>query len=158
MPRRPRLATALLLLLSGFAAHAQTVVIRAGRLVDPDKGTASTNQQILVEGGVIKAVGPSVAAPAGAQVVDLSDRTVLPGLMDAHTHLCLTVPTQGGQGLNELLKRLLAATLLETNARSALVAAKTSDRPTLIACKTTIGFGAPKKGGTSKAHGEPLGA
>jgi transketolase len=40
----------------------------------------------------------------------------------------------------------------------ALVAAKTSDRPTLIACKTTIGFGAPKKAGTSKAHGEPLGA
>ena len=33
-----------------------------------------------------------------------------------------------------------------------------SDRPTLIACKTTIGYGAPKKAGTSKAHGEPLGA
>jgi transketolase len=40
----------------------------------------------------------------------------------------------------------------------ALEAAKTSERPTLIACKTTIGFGAPKKAGTSKAHGEPLGA
>jgi transketolase len=40
----------------------------------------------------------------------------------------------------------------------ALLAAKNSDRPTLIACKTTIGFGAPKKAGTSKAHGEPLGA
>jgi transketolase len=40
----------------------------------------------------------------------------------------------------------------------ALEHAKTSDRPTLIACKTTIGFGAPKKAGTSKAHGEPLGA
>jgi imidazolonepropionase-like amidohydrolase len=125
MPRCPRLATALLLVLvSGFAAHAQTVVIRAGRLVDPEKGTASTNQQILVEGGVIKAVGPSVTAPAGAQVVDLSDRTVLPGLMDAHTHLCLTMTTQGGQGLNELLQRLLAATLLETNARRALVGVK----------------------------------
>jgi len=124
MPRRPRLATALLLLVSGFAAQAQPVLIRAGRLVDPEKGTASTNQQILVEGGVIKAVGPNVAAPAGAQVVDLSDRTVLPGLMDAHTHLCLTMTTQGGQGLNELLQRLLAATLLETNARRALVGVK----------------------------------
>jgi transketolase len=41
---------------------------------------------------------------------------------------------------------------------AALAQAKTSDRPTLIACKTTIGFGAPKKAGTSKAHGEPLGA
>jgi transketolase len=41
---------------------------------------------------------------------------------------------------------------------AAIAQAKTSDRPTLIACKTTIGFGAPKKAGTSKAHGEPLGA
>ena len=41
---------------------------------------------------------------------------------------------------------------------SAITQAQTSDRPTLIACKTTIGFGAPKKAGTSKAHGEPLGA
>jgi transketolase len=41
---------------------------------------------------------------------------------------------------------------------AALERAKASDRPTLIACKTTIGFGAPKKAGTSKAHGEPLGA
>ena len=40
----------------------------------------------------------------------------------------------------------------------AIELAQTSDRPTLIACKTTIGFGAPKKAGTSKAHGEPLGA
>ena len=41
---------------------------------------------------------------------------------------------------------------------AAIEQAQTSDRPTLIACKTTIGFGAPKKAGTSKAHGEPLGA
>ncbi len=41
---------------------------------------------------------------------------------------------------------------------AACEAAKTADRPTLIACRTTIGFGAPKRAGTSKAHGEPLGA
>ena len=40
----------------------------------------------------------------------------------------------------------------------AIARAQKSDRPTLIACKTTIGYGAPKKAGTSKAHGEPLGA
>ncbi|HST94111.1 MAG TPA: transketolase [Microvirga sp.] len=40
----------------------------------------------------------------------------------------------------------------------ALARAQRSDRPTLIACRTTIGYGAPKKAGTSKAHGEPLGA
>jgi transketolase len=41
---------------------------------------------------------------------------------------------------------------------AAITRAQSSDRPTMIACKTTIGFGAPKKAGTSKAHGEPLGA
>jgi imidazolonepropionase-like amidohydrolase len=124
MKCRPQLRSALLLLAMGLAARAQPVVIRAGRLVDPATGIVSTGQQILVEGGVIRAVGPTVASPAGAPVVDLSDRTVLPGLMDAHTHLCLTMTTQGGKGLNELLQRLLASTLLETNARRALVGAK----------------------------------
>jgi len=117
------LRPALLLLLVSLLARAEPVLIRAGRLVDPATGTATTGQQILVEGGVIRAVGPTVAAPPGAQVVDLSDRTVLPGLMDAHTHLCLTMATQGGKGLNELLFRLLASTVLETNARRALVGA-----------------------------------
>ena len=124
MKCRPQLRSALLLLVVGLAARAQPVVIRAGRLVDPATGTASTGQQILVEDGVIRAVGASVSPPAGAQVVDLSDRAVLPGLMDAHTHLCLTVATQGGKGIDELLQRLLASTLLETNARRALVGAK----------------------------------
>ncbi|MCF3971898.1 transketolase, partial [Pseudomonas aeruginosa] len=41
---------------------------------------------------------------------------------------------------------------------AALLAAKKSDKPTLIAAKTTIGFGAPKKAGTEKVHGAPLGA
>src|SRR6202790_4247817 len=41
---------------------------------------------------------------------------------------------------------------------AALEAAKQSDRPSMIACRTTIGFGAPKKGGTEKSHGAPLGA
>lgn len=117
------LRPALLLLLISLLARAEPVLIRAGRLVDPATGTATTGQQILVEGGVIRAVGPTVAAPPGAQVLDLSDRTVLPGLMDAHTHLCLTMATQGGKGLNELLFRLLASTVLETNARRALVGA-----------------------------------
>jgi imidazolonepropionase-like amidohydrolase len=124
MTRHLDLRPVLLLLAVALAARAQPVLIRAGRLVDPATGNATTGQQILVEGGVIKAVGASVAAPPGAQVVDLSDRTVLPGLMDAHTHLCLTQATQGGKGLNELLKGLLAVTLLETNARRALIGVK----------------------------------
>ncbi len=64
--------------------------IKAGRLIDPETGTAATNQVILVEGERIKAVGPNLAIPAGATVVDLSKLTVLPGLVDTHTHEAMT--------------------------------------------------------------------
>jgi imidazolonepropionase-like amidohydrolase len=70
---------------------AQVTAIRAGRLVDPDAGTAARDQVILVERGRITRVGADVPIPAGATVVDLSRATVLPGLVDAHTHLCLDV-------------------------------------------------------------------
>ncbi len=71
-------------------ASAQVTAIRAGRLVDPEAGTTLTNQVILVEDGRITAVGPDVTIPAGAEQVDLSRLTVLPGLVDAHNHLALT--------------------------------------------------------------------
>jgi len=76
--------------LSGQAPAAPLTAIRAGRLIDPDAGRALTNQIILVEGNRFREVGPSVAIPAGAQVIDLSRMTVLPGLVDAHNHLALT--------------------------------------------------------------------
>lgn len=79
-----------LLVLVVSSAAAQVTAIRAGRLVDPEAGTASTGQVILIEGGKFTAVGPEVAIPAGAQVIDLSHLTVLPGLVDAHNHLALT--------------------------------------------------------------------
>jgi imidazolonepropionase-like amidohydrolase len=69
---------------------AQTIAIRAGNLVDPANGTAAKDQIILVEGGKIKSVGPGVVIPQGATVVDLSNEWVMPGLMDAHTHVTLT--------------------------------------------------------------------
>ena len=64
--------------------------IRAGRLLDPEAGRVLTNQVILVEGTRIRDVGPTVAIPAGAQVIDLSQATVMPGLVEAHNHLALT--------------------------------------------------------------------
>jgi imidazolonepropionase-like amidohydrolase len=76
------------------AARAQVTVIRAGRLVDPETGAALPNQTIVVEGRKIKAVGANVPAPAGAAVIDLSAYTVLPGLFDAHTHLCERTPPE----------------------------------------------------------------
>jgi imidazolonepropionase-like amidohydrolase len=68
--------------------------IKAGRLVDPETGTATTNQIILIEGEKIKAVGPNLAIPRGATIIDLSKLTVLPGLVDAHTHMALTYKEQ----------------------------------------------------------------
>jgi imidazolonepropionase-like amidohydrolase len=71
------------------AVQAQTVAIRAGRLFDSKAGKSVENQVILVEGEKITAVGSAdkVQIPAGAQVIDLSNSTVLPGLIDGHTHV-----------------------------------------------------------------------
>ncbi len=63
------------------------VLVRAGALVDVTRGTVLKGQEILIENGVIKAVGPRLVAPAGTRIVDLSSKTVLPGLIDVHTHV-----------------------------------------------------------------------
>jgi len=68
-------------------AAAQTIVIRAGNLLDPAKGSVSKDQIILVENGKITAVGSGLAIPKDAQVVDLSKEWLMPGLIDAHTHI-----------------------------------------------------------------------
>jgi imidazolonepropionase-like amidohydrolase len=75
-----------ILLFSSYAA-AQVTVVRAGRLIDPDSGTVLTNQVILIKDGRIQSVGPALALPGDAHVIDLSGATVLPGLIDCHTHL-----------------------------------------------------------------------
>jgi len=88
--------TAAAVLLGAATLAAQTpaplpvTAVRAGRLLDPDSGRILTNQIILVSGNKITEVGANVAIPAGAQVIDLSRLTVLPGLVEAHNHLALT--------------------------------------------------------------------
>jgi imidazolonepropionase-like amidohydrolase len=66
-----------------------TVAVRAGRLFDPRSGTNLTNQVVLINGDRITDVGPAdrVRVPAGTRVIDLSQATVLPGLIDGHVHL-----------------------------------------------------------------------
>ena len=92
--RRVSAASCLLALATSLMAQgtpaAPVTAIRAGRLVDPETGTVANNQVILVQGGRFTAIGPNVPVPAGAQVIDLSSLTVLPGLVDAHNHLALT--------------------------------------------------------------------
>ncbi|MGH9713494.1 MAG: amidohydrolase family protein [Candidatus Acidiferrales bacterium] len=68
-------------------AWAQTIAIRAGNVIDPANGTVAKNQIILVKSGKITEVRPSAAIPSDAQVVDLSNEWVMPGIMDAHTHV-----------------------------------------------------------------------
>jgi imidazolonepropionase-like amidohydrolase len=80
------------------ATPVRAIVIRAGVLVDPESGTAMTNQTIVVESGTISAVGADVAAPAGATLIDLSRFTVMPGVFDAHTHLCMDVNLRRDSG------------------------------------------------------------
>jgi imidazolonepropionase-like amidohydrolase len=77
----------LLLCLFVLPATAQTVAIRAGNLIDPTTGNISKNQIVLVQGGKITAVGAGVTIPADTQVIDLSNEWVMPGLIDAHTHM-----------------------------------------------------------------------
>ena len=71
-------------------APPQITVIRAGRLINPETGTAAANQIIVIEGERIREVGSNIAVPPGAKVIDLSKLTVLPGLVDAHTHQAMT--------------------------------------------------------------------
>jgi imidazolonepropionase-like amidohydrolase len=69
------------------AAQHGTIAIRAGRLLDVESGRISTDQVILVRDGRIQAVGPNLKVPEDASVIDLAKQTVLPGLVDCHTHL-----------------------------------------------------------------------
>src|SRR5215471_4663923 len=85
----------------------QVTVIRAGTLIDPRTDTPKHNQLIVVRGTKVEAVGDegTVKAPAGANVIDLSNATVLPGMIESHTHLFLQGedPAKGGYDI-QLLK------------------------------------------------------
>ena len=78
--------TAFALLLSG-AAFAHDVVVHAGRLIDGVDKAPKTNVSILIRDDRIVSVEPGFVTPAGADVIDLSKATVLPGLIDCHVHI-----------------------------------------------------------------------
>jgi imidazolonepropionase-like amidohydrolase len=69
------------------AAPGPVVAIRAARLLDPKSGAIVRNAVVVVQGANIGAVGAGVSIPSGARVIDLGDVCLLPGLIDAHTHL-----------------------------------------------------------------------
>ena len=92
-----------------LTVEAQITAIKAGKLVDPETGLTAVNQIILIEGQNIKAIGADVKIPAGATVIDLSAQTVLPGLFDAHTHLCMNMRHKRDAG-NYYITTLLDST------------------------------------------------
>ena len=89
---------------------AQVTAIKAGRLVDPQAGTVLTDQIILIRDNKIEQVGKGLAIPADAKVIDLSQMTVLPGLIDCHTHLA-DAPDEDGDPF-QLLRKTAAQTAL----------------------------------------------
>jgi len=94
-------ATVLLLLIVALAASAQlsaqtaapVTFLKAGRLLDPRSGHVLASVAVVIEGDKIKQVGlaSQIDAPAGAKILDLGDATLLPGLIDCHTHLFMEV-------------------------------------------------------------------
>ncbi|MFN2571433.1 MAG: amidohydrolase family protein [Gemmatimonadales bacterium] len=107
------------------AAPAQQTVIKAGRLVDGRAQQVQTNVGILVEGERIKAVGPLAQIQSqapNARVIDLGQMTVLPGMIDAHTHLLLQGDVTNEEYEDQLLKQSIPyrAILAARNARLSL--------------------------------------
>jgi len=114
-------------LLLGGAAFGQTpIVLRAARLLDIESGKMLRPGEVLVTGERIVAVGANVTHPPGAEVIDLGDRTLLPGLIDAHVHLFLHPGNEGLQTVQESVpERTILAVLA---AKADLMAGFTAER------------------------------
>ena len=110
------------------SSSAQVIAVKAGRLLDPDTATVLTDQVVIVRDNKVQAIGKGLAIPPDAKVIDLSDKTVLPGLIDCHTHLADGAP-ENGEPLT-LLKKTSAEVAYESipNARTMLESGFTTVR------------------------------
>ncbi len=129
-----RLCPALMLMAVSMSAQSpaapapRRVIIRAGRVLDVKSGNTLTAQAIVIEGDKIVSIGPAAdAKPApGTETIDLSNATVLPGLIDAHTHLTFDPKNLGYEGLGIATPR--EALMGARNARVTLQAGFTTVR------------------------------
>jgi imidazolonepropionase-like amidohydrolase len=123
---------ALLLSLGGFSpvmaqqAAPPAIVLHAAHLLDVGTGHVVSPGEILVEGERIVAVGSAVAHPAGAQLIELGDTTLLPGFIDAHVHLFLHPGAEDLQTVEESVPQRTVLAILA--ARDDLMAGFTAER------------------------------
>jgi imidazolonepropionase-like amidohydrolase len=122
--RSPRLLVLLVGLLP--MVHAQTIVLHAAHLLDIESGRLLTPGEVLVEGERIAQAAATVPHPAGAEVLDLGETTLMPGLIDVHVHLFLHPGAEDLQTVKESVpQRTILAVLA---ARDDLMAGFTAER------------------------------
>ena len=102
-----------------------SILIRGGTLIDGTGSAARPGEDVLVRDGKVAAVGPSLAADADTEIVEAADRTVMPGLIDAHTHLTFGEPTGNDELFNHRTEAY-SSMLSAYNARKVLRAGVTS--------------------------------
>jgi imidazolonepropionase-like amidohydrolase len=102
------------------------IVLHAARILDVENGRVSSPGELLVQGEKIVEAGAKVSRPAGAEVIDLGDTTLMPGLIDAHIHLFLHPGEEDMQTVNESVPW---RTIIATQAAKAdLMAGFTAER------------------------------
>jgi imidazolonepropionase-like amidohydrolase len=111
-------------------AENKTLALKAARLFDSKTGSVVTPGIVIVTGGKISAAGANATIPAGAEVVDLGDATLLPGFIDAHTHLTGMYTTDYKQAALDGLQKSIPEQTLDSiaNARVTLMAGFTTVR------------------------------
>ena len=127
--RTLRSAAVLLAFACALAAQNSTYVVKAARLFDSSTGKVVTPGVVVVAGGKIVSVGDA-SAPAGATVIDLGDATLLPGFIDAHTHITMDYnPDYASMELLSLKRPVSEIAIRATaNARATLMAGFTTVR------------------------------
>jgi len=155
-------AAALAAALVAVPAAARDVVIHAGRLIDGTGAAPRTQVSILIRDDRITAVQPGFVSPAGAEVVDLSNATVLPGLIDTHVHILQSF--HPGDPIRHAVTTTPFADLLDgvSNARATVMAGFTSVRDVgdtteaVVALKRAVAAGT-LPGPRIWTSGDPLG-
>jgi imidazolonepropionase-like amidohydrolase len=144
------------------AAQQRAIVLRAARMYDGRSDRLAAPGIVVVAGGKIQAAWPAAAAPAGAEVIDLGDATLLPGFIDAHTHLShgynadfrqyivdgqrKTIPEQALDAIEDVRKTLMAgfttcrdvgsSDFIDIGLRNAVAAGKIEGPRMLVAVKS----------------------